>query len=294
MFQPEGVFTALITPMNGDESINYRELRRQVDRQIAAGIHGLFCLGTNGEFYVLHEEEKIEIARTIVDQVAGRVPVLANIGCVSTADSVGLAQAISSLGVDALSAIIPYFAGLSQEQLYRHYETIAASTELPLLIYNIPARTGNSIEAETVQRLSQIDNILGIKDSSGNMEHMKRILELTDEDFTLLVGTDSLILDVLEAGGRGAVAGCGNPFPELMAGIYDAWKAGDMKTARARQERIGPFRSTFSHGNPNSIVKRAMVLLGYEVGPAREPANILNSEADAALKKVFPLYDSIP
>lgn len=292
MFQPEGVFTALITPMKRDESVNYEELRRQVDRQIDAGIHGLFCLGTNGEFYALHDEEKIEIARTIVDQVGARVPVLANIGCVTTADSIRLARVIGALGVDGLSAILPYFAGLSQEQLYRHYRSIAESTDLPLLIYNIPARTGNRIEAETVRRLSRIDNIIGIKDSSGSMEHMKGILELTDDDFTLLVGTDSLILDVLEAGGRGAVAGCGNPFPELMAGIYDAWKAGDIETARERQDRIGPFRTTFSHGNPNSIVKRAMVLLGYEVGPAREPANIVDTEADAALQKVFPLYRS--
>ncbi len=290
MFQPKGVLTALITPMHADESINYAELRRQVDRQIEAGVHGLFCLGTNSEFYAMQHEERLEVARTIVDQNSGRIPIAAGVGCITTRETVELARATAALGVDALSVIVPYFVGLSQDQLYRHYKTVAESVDIPVMIYNIPMRTGNHIEPETVKRLSEIDNIIGIKDSSGKMENVKRYIDLTGDDFSMLVGTDSLILETLQYGGQGAVAGCANPFPQLMAGIYDAWKAGDLDTARTRQEKIGPFRTTFKLGNPNSIVKRAMVLMGYEVGPVREPANIVSPDIDKALEAVLEEY----
>jgi len=290
MFQPKGVLTALITPMYQDESINYDELRRQVDRQIEAGVHGLFCLGTNAEFYALRHAERIEVARTVVDQNKGRLPIAAGVGCITTQETVELARATAALGVDALSVIVPFFVGLSQDQIYRHYKTVAEAVDIPVMIYNIPMRTGNHIEPETVQRLAEIDNIIGMKDSSGNMDNVKRYIDLTGDDFAMLVGTDSLILETLQYGGVGAVAGCANPFPALMAGIYDAWKTGDLETAQQRQEKIGAFRSTFKLGNPNSIVKRAMVLMGYEVGPVREPANITDPEIDRALKAVLEEY----
>jgi len=290
MFQPKGVFTALITPMNSDESINFEELRRQVDRQFDAGVHGLFCLGTNSEFYALHDDERVEVAKVVVDQNCGRLPIIAGVGCVTTSDTINLAKSIAVLGVDALSVIVPYFVGLSQDQLYRHYKAVSEAVDIPVLIYNIPMRTGNNIEPDTVLRLSKIENIIGIKDSSGKIENIKRLIEITDDDFSVLVGSDSLILQTLVAGGQGAVAGCANPFPELMAGIYDAWKAGDMETAAQRQEKIAPFRSTFKLGNPNSIVKRAMVLMGQAVGPLREPANLVDPEIDEAIKAVLAEY----
>ncbi|MCF7915148.1 MAG: 4-hydroxy-tetrahydrodipicolinate synthase [Spirochaetaceae bacterium] len=290
MFQPKGVFTALVTPMNSDESINFEELRRQVDRQFNAGVHGLFCLGTNSEFYALHDDEKVDVAKTVVDQNSGRLPLIANVGCVTTRDTINLAKSVSASGVDALSVIVPYFVGLSQDQLYRHYKSVAEAVDIPVFIYNIPMRTGNNIEPETVQRLSKIENIIGIKDSSGKIENIKRLIEITDDNFSVLVGSDSLILQTLVAGGLGAVAGCANPFPELMAGIYDAWKAGDMETATRRQEKIALFRSTFKLGNPNSIVKRAMVLMGQAVGPLREPAHLLDPEIDKAIKAVLVEY----
>ena len=290
MFQPKGVFTALITPMNSDESINFEELRRQVDRQFDAGVHGLFCLGTNSEFYALHDDERVEVAKVVVDQNCGRLPIIAGVGCVTTSDTINLAKSIAVLGVDALSVIVPYFVGLSQDQLYRHYKAVAEAVDIPVLIYNIPMRTGNNVEADTVKDLSKIENIIGIKDSSGKIENIKRLIEITEDDFSVLVGSDSLILQTLVAGGQGAVAGCANPFPELMAGIYDAWKTGDMETAAQRQEKIAPFRSTFKLGNPNSIVKRAMVLMGQAVGPLREPANLVDPEIDEAIKAVLAEY----
>jgi 4-hydroxy-tetrahydrodipicolinate synthase len=290
MFKFEGILTAMATPMNEDESINETELRNQVNRQIDAGIHGLFCLGTNGEFYCLTNDEKIRILRIVVDEVDGRVPVVGGVGCISTLDTIKLAQEIEKYSVNALSVIVPYFVELSQEQLYSHYISVAEAVSLPIFIYNIPMRTGNNIEIETVNRLAQHPNIVGIKDSSGDIENVKNLIKTSNSDFHVFVGTDSLILQTLLAGGNGAVAGCGNLFPGLIAGIYDAWKSGDFEKAEKYQQKVLPIRSAFKMGNPNSIVKRTMNLLGYTVGPARSPANIETQEVDELITDIISTY----
>lgn len=290
MFEPKGVLTALITPMYSDESVNTEELSRQVERQIGAGVHGLFCLGTNGEFYSLTREERLMITEVVVKQTAGRLPVIAGVGCITTKKTIDLAKETAKMGVGALSVIVPYYVGLSQEQIYRHYRKVAEAVDVPVMIYNIPMRTGNNIEPETVQHLSQITNIVGIKDSSGKIENIKRFIEITGDNFAVLVGTDSLILQTLIEGGNGAVSGCANLFPELIVGIYDSWKAGEMEKAKQLQEKIALFRATFKMGNPNSIVKRAMKLKGYPVGPVREPANLEEPEIDEALITVLGEY----
>lgn len=287
MFKPQGVFTALITPMNQDETINYDELRNQVDRQIKSKAAGLFCLGTNGEFYALDTSERIDIFDEIANQVAGRVPLIANVGCITTRETVRLAKETAKRSVNAMSVIVPYFASFSQVQLYQHYATIAKSVDVPIMIYNIPKRTGNAISMETVKALSKIDSIIGIKDSSGDIAFLNELFKLSSSDFSVLVGTDSLILHTLQSGGTGAVAGCANPFPEIMNGIYTCWEKGDMETAQILQDSIVPFRKTFSFGNPNSIVKRAVELMGYEVGSARAPADIRSIEIDAQILKAI-------
>ncbi|MDY0288036.1 MAG: 4-hydroxy-tetrahydrodipicolinate synthase [Sphaerochaeta sp.] len=287
MFKPQGIFTALVTPMNQDETVNFDELRNQVDRQIKRAAAGLFCLGTNGEFYALDTSERIEILDVIADQVGGRVPLIANVGCVTTRETVRLAKETAKRPVNAMSVIVPYFAAFSQEQLYQHYATIAKSVDIPIMIYNIPKRTGNAISLETVKELSKIDSIIGIKDSSGDIAFLNELFKLSSPNFSVLVGTDSLILQTLQKGGTGAVAGCANPFPEIMNGIYTYWKKGDLKTAQILQDSIVPFRNTFSFGNPNSIVKRAVELMGYEVGAARAPANIISVEIDAQIRKAI-------
>ncbi len=288
-----GLLPAIITPMNTDETIHLGALREQIRRQLTAGAHGIFCLGTNGEFYSLTADEKRSVMGTVVEEVNGVRPVVAGVGCITTQETMLLAREAEQLGVDAISVIVPYFVAVTQDQMYRHYRSVAESVSIPLLIYNIPMRTGNRIELPTVIRLAEVENIIGIKDSTGNIESVQQLIRETGDDFSVFVGTDSLILDTLKAGGTGAVSGCSNIFPEIMVRIYESWQAGDIVDAERVQAMVNPIRATFKMGNPNSIVKRAVNLLGYAAGPAREPVNIDSPEIDAAIKEALRQTDAM-
>ncbi len=290
MFKPEGIITPILTTLTEDEKFNEKEYRVQINRLINAGVSGIFPLGTNGEFYAFSKEEKIEIIKVAVEEVNGRVPVYAGTGCITTKETIELSKIAKDLGVDVLSIISPYFVGVSQDDIYRHYSAVAEAVDLPILLYNIPARTGNNIDYKTVAKLAKYKNIIGIKDSSGNFDNSLKYIENTDERLSVLAGSDSLILWTLMAGGSGAISGCSNVFPELMVSIYKLWSEGKIAEANEAQKKIRPFRNVMQMGNPNSVVKRAVNLLGYPVGPAREPSNCAKPEIDAALQEVFKLY----
>lgn len=285
----KGIIPPIVTPMNEDESINEKELRNQVNRQIKGGVHGLFPFGTNGEGYILNEKEKEEVLSIVIDETKGRVPVYAGTGCISTKDTIRQSQMAKSLGADVLSIITPSFAAASQNELYDHYKAVAEAVDMPIVLYNIPARTGNALAPATVAKLSKIPNIVGAKDSSGNFDNMLQYIEQTrdSKDFAVLSGNDSLILWNLLAGGTGGIAGCANVFPEVMASIYNYFVAGDLENARKAQDSIRSFRGCFKYGNPNTIVKTAVNLLGYPVGRCRAPFNQVPEEGIEALKKVL-------
>lgn len=284
----KGIIPPIITPMNADESINEEELRRQVNRLIDAGVHGLFPFGTNGEGCILSAEEKEQVLRIVVDETKGRVPVYAGTGCVSTAETIKQSLMAKEVGADVLSIITPSFAAASQEELYNHYKEVAEAVDLPIILYNIPARTGNSLAPATVARLSKIPNIVGVKDSSGNFDNMLQYIEKTkDSNFIVLSGNDSLILWCLLAGGRGGIAGCANVYPDTMVNIYEQFIKGDINKAREYQDSIRSFRDCFKFGNPNTIVKTAVSLLGYPVGKCRKPFSSLSEEGINAIKKVL-------
>lgn len=288
MIQIKGIITPILTPMNEDESINTEELRRQVNRQIESGVHGLFPFGTNGEGYILSAEEKELVLKTVVEETNGRVPVYAGTGCIGTKETIKQSLIAKSVGTDILSIITPSFAAASQEELYVHYKTVAQEVDLPIVLYNIPARTGNKLLPETVARLSRIDNIVGVKDSSGDFDNMLKYLELTKEEgLIVLSGNDSLILPCLKSGGVGGIAGCANVYPRTMVSIYENYVAGDIEGAEQAQESIATFRACFQYGNPNTIVKTAAALLGYPVGKCRAPFNQVPPEGVEALKKVL-------
>lgn len=285
----KGIIVPIVTPLYEDESLNLEELRKQIDRMIEAGIDGIFCFGTNGEGFILNGQEKEAVLRTAIDQVHGRVPVYAGTGCISTKETIEQSQMAERLGADVLSIITPSFAKASQEELYQHYKAVAAAVNLPILLYNIPARTGNALDPETVDRLAEIPNIVGAKDSSGNWENLKAYIAVAKEhhNFKILSGNDSLILNGLKEGGAGAIAGCANVYPHVLASIYDYFTAGEMKEAQEAQDSIASFRAVFPYGNPNTIVKKAVNLLGYPVGPCKAPFNGLSAEGEAALEKVL-------
>lgn len=285
--QIKGIIVPILTPMNEDESINHEELVRQIERLIDAGVHGIFVFGTNGEGYILSEEEKASVLKTTVDAVHGRVPVYAGTGCISTRDTIRQSLKAQELGADALSIITPSFAAASQDELIRHYETVAQAVDLPIILYNIPARTGNALTPTTVRKLAEVDNIVGAKDSSGNFDNLLQYIEKTrggSKPFAILSGNDSLILWTLLAGGAGGIAGCANVFPHTMVRIYDTFMTGDLAEARRAQDSIRPFRDCFKFGNPNTIVKMAVQELGYPVGRCRAPFNGLSEAGLQALR----------
>ncbi len=281
----KGIVVPIVTPMNEDESINTEELRRQVNRQIEAGIHGIFPFGTNGEGYILNGEEKKLVLETVIDQVAGRVPVYAGTGCISTKETIEQCKMAEAAGADILSVITPSFAKASQHELKVHYETVAAVPNMPIVLYNIPMRTGNALEPQTVVELAQVDNIVGAKDSSGDWDNLSAYIELTkDLDFGVLSGNDALILKALKAGAKGAIAGCANVYPKNMVGIYENYVSGNLDAAEQCQANVSALRACFKYGNPNTVVKTAVNLLGYPVGKCRAPFNCLCPEGVEALR----------
>lgn len=285
----KGIIPPIITPMNEDESVNEEELRNQVNRLVKAGVHGLFPLGTNGESYILNEKEKEQVLSAVVEEAAGRVPVCAGSGCAGTKDTIRMSQKAEALGADVLSVITPWFAKASDEELYDHYCAVAKAVKIPVVLYNIPARTGNSLSPALVKRLSEVENIAGVKDSSGNFDNMLQYLEGTrgKKDFAVLSGNDSLILWNLIAGGSGGIAGCANVYPETMAAIYERFMEGDLEGAKKAQDSIRSFRDCFKYGNPNTIVKTAAAMLGYPVGKCRAPFNQIPRQGIEAIRRVL-------
>ena len=287
----KGIITPILTPMKEDESINTEELRNQIERLIDGGVHGIFPFGTNGEGYILSEAEKVEVLETTIDQVKGRVPVYAGSGCISTADTIRMSKKAEELGADVLSINTPSFAVASQKELYDHYVEVAKHVDTPIVLYNIPARTGNKLLPETVAKLAKdVDIIVGAKDSSGDWENLKAYIHQTqdlEKDFYVLSGNDSLILPSLKEGGFGGIAGCSNVYPHVLSSIYDLFKEGKMEEAEAAQESIASFRAVFKYGNPNTVVKKAVKMLGYPVGDCRRPFNYLCEEGVEALAKVL-------
>lgn len=286
MIQPKGIIAAMSTPFFQDETLNEAELRHQVDRLIAAGLHGIFTLGTNGENYAMDFDEKARIMEIVIDQAAHRVPIYVGTGCVTTKETVALTRKACELGADCASVVSPWFAENTQEGLYRHYRTVAECSDLPVLIYNMPARTGVNVHYKTMKRLAEIPNIVGVKDSSGNFDNMQRYLEEC-QGISVLSGNDSLILPCLLAGGQGGISGISNVFPERMVEIYTAWEAGDLERAWKVQRSIRPLRDCMAMGNPNSVVKRAAFFMGQDLGPVRAPFNIQDETFDETIKKAL-------
>ena len=289
--QIKGIIPPIVTPMNADESVNIPELRNQVERQIAGGVHGIFPFGTNGEGYILSLKEKEEILEAVVDQVKGRIPVYAGSGCISTQDTIYMSKRAEELGADVLSIITPSFAVASQKELYDHYVEVAKHVNIPIVLYNIPPRTGNKLLPETVAKLAKdVDVIMGAKDSSGDRDNLKAYIDLTQDlgkDFSVLAGNDGNILFCLQNGGKGGIAGRANLWPKTVASIYNYFVAGELDKAQQAQDAVAALQRVFKFGNTNTIIKKAVNLLGYPVGDCRKPFNYLCEEGVAELKQVL-------
>ncbi|MDG5474857.1 dihydrodipicolinate synthase family protein [Citrobacter freundii] len=266
-----GVLTAIVTPFDNEGALNLHELKNQVNRQLNAG-NGIFCGGTNGEFFVLNEEEKIAVTRTCVEEVAGRANVVAHIGEISTRETIRLGKQIERMGVDAVSVITPYFVPLKQQELIAHYTAIADALSVPVFLYNIPARTGNTIEPETASVLATHPNIIGIKDSAGSYESLEGFLNAVKdiEGFDVLNGPDSLIHQGFVDGCSACISGLANVAPKEINAIWTRFKAGDVVGSREAQESVTGLRTElYNVAFSPAAVKKALQIMGHEVGASR-------------------------
>src|SRR4051812_48828907 len=239
----QGIIPPVATPMQANEDLDLPRLRWFLDRLIAAGVHGIFVLGTNSEFYALDEREKQEVVATAVAHVNGRVPVYAGTGAETTREAVRLTQMAEREGADGVSVITPYFVLPTQQEIYDHYRRIAEHTRLPVILYNNPGTCGGvKIDVDTVARLAELPNILGVKDSSGDLQNTNELIRVVPERFSVLMGRDTLICQAMFFGARGAVPATANIAPKLLVEIYEASARGDWAAAQAAQRRLNPIR----------------------------------------------------
>ena len=291
----QGVLTAIVTPFDATGAVCPDRLRRQVRRQMQFG-NGIFCNGTNGEFFVLNTAEKLRVTQTCVDEVAGKVPVVAHIGENSTATTIRLGQDVAAMGVDAVSVITPSFVPLRQHELIYHYTAIADAVPVPVFLYNIPARTGNTIEPATAAALARHPNIVGIKDSAGSYESLKGFLDAVRDipDFDVLSGPDHLAHQGFLEGCSACISGLANVCPEGVSLIWKHFRDGDVAKSKAAQDFISGLRKDlYAVCFAPAAVKKATALLGEDVGDSRYP--ILFSEQDlATIREVVAKYGKVP
>lgn len=286
-----GVLTAIVTPFDNEGALNLTELKNQVNRQLNAG-NGIFCGGTNGEFFVLNEEEKIAVTRTCVEEVDGRANVVAHIGEISTRETIRLGKQIEKLGVDAVSVITPYFVPLKQQELIAHYTAIADALSVPVFLYNIPARTGNTIEPATARVLAAHPNIIGIKDSAGSYESLGGFLDAVKdiEGFDVLNGPDSLIHQGFVDGCSACISGLANVAPKEINAIWARFKAGDIAGSHEAQESVTGLRTDlYKVAFSPAAVKKALQIMGHEVGASRY-AVTFNAQQENLIQQIINNY----
>lgn len=287
----KGIITAMVTPFDENQKVNEKAARQLIDYLIEKGVSGLFILGSNGEFHVLSDEEKVAFAKVVVEHVNHRVPVYVGAGACSTQETIKLAKQMEAIGADALSVISPYFIAPTQQELANHYRRVAEAVNIPIIMYNIPKNTGVNIEPATVKSLIGVKNIAGIKDSSGNMENMQGYIDAAKgSDFVVLVGSDSKILPALKIGVAGAIAGTSNVITELDVSIYENFLKGDLEAAQKAQEDIDVLRGVLKLGTVPSVMKRAVTLMGIDIGDARYPVEKLPKEVDEKIKEALNFY----
>lgn len=287
----KGIICAMITPLDENQNINPQATCKLIDYLIDKGVYGLFILGTNGECHVLTDDEKVEFAKIVIDYTNNRVPVFVGTGGNSTREVINLSKRMEEIGASALSIITPYFVAPTQQELILHYKTIANSVSLPIMMYNMPGKTGINIEPESVSELAKVKNIVGIKDSSGKLDNMKAYIEVTkEEDFSVFSGSDSLILDILKAGGQGAVAATANFLAGIDVAIYNNFINGDLEAAQEAQNSIEELRRILKLGTIPSVIKKAVVLNGIDVGAARLPVTEPTGDALEEIKQVVENY----
>ncbi len=281
----KGAGVALITPFNEDESVNYEKLTELIEEQIAGGTDAIIACGTTGEASTMSEKEHMDVVRFIIDKVAHRIPVIAGTGSNCTQTAVELSKQAEEAGADGVLLVTPYYNKATQDGLIRHFTTIAESISIPCILYNIPSRTGVTIQPETMAYLyKNVKNIVGVKDATGNIEMSTKLMTLVDEDFCLYSGDDDEVVPLLALGGSGVISVLSNIAPKETHDICEKWFKGDIKGALDLQLKAFPLiKALFSEVNPIPV-KAALNLQGKQVGSMRLPLTEATDKTKALLK----------
>ena len=279
---------AMVTPFDENLELDLDRAQELACRLVDGGVDAIIVNGTTGESPTVFYPQKLELFRAVVSAVSGRVPVIANVGDNCTADTVSFAQDAGQLGVDGFMCVVPYYNKPPQEGLYRHFKTIADSTDMPIILYNIPGRCSINMEAETTLRLARdCDNIVAIKEASGNLDQVRAIIDGAPADFDVYSGDDSATLDIKRLGGAGVISTIGNVAPARMKEIVEAAAAGDWEAAEAANEALLPLMTgLFATANP-ILVKEALKLIGFPVGGVRLPLVDATPEQSATLAAIM-------
>ncbi len=285
-----GSMAAIITPFRGG-AIDFDALARIVDAQVEGGTSAIVPCGSTGESATLSHAEHIEVVKAVVKRVDGRIPVIAGTGSNSTAESIALTCAARDAGATAALLISPYYNKPTQEGIYRHYAMIAERSEFPLIVYNIPGRTGSKIEATTIARLAEIEHIVGLKEATGSLDEVQEVLRLCGDKLEVYSGDDSLTLPVIAVGGVGVISVVANVAPRRSAAMVAAALSGDWATARKIHFDLLPLmRSLFLESNPIPV-KAAMARLGFCADELRMPLLPMSSGPRAELERILDSVD---
>jgi 4-hydroxy-tetrahydrodipicolinate synthase len=282
-----GVGTALVTPFTKSGDLDEQAIRRLGRRQIDGGVHFLVPCGTTGESPTLTDAERLRVVEVLVDEANGEVPVLAGAGGYNTREVIQLADEMRRAGASGLLSVTPYYNKPTQEGLYQHYRAIAESTPLPIIVYNVPGRTGVNVETPTIVRLADIHNIVGVKEASGNIAQMADVCRAVPSDFIVLSGDDAITLPLMAIGGRGVISVASNEIPGEMSQMVEAAERGDFAAARSIHTRVMPLMQVnFIEANPVPV-KAAMAAMGLLEEVYRLPMCAPKPEAREKIIKVL-------
>lgn len=283
-----GAYTAMITPFGRNEGIDEEGLRSLVKFQIKKGIHGLVPTGTTGECSTLSHEEHNRVVDLVMDAANGKVPVIPGTGSNSTREALMLTRHAKEAGADGVLLVVPYYNRPSQAGLYAHFKKLAEEIDIPQIIYNIPSRTGVNLLPETLAKLAKLKNVAGVKEASGDMKQVAKIIELTrGEDFSVMSGNDSDTLEIMKLGGTGVISVASNIVPDKVAKLVESFRSGDVKTAEKLDRELAPlYKALFIESNPVPV-KMAMNWMGMAAGKPRLPLVELEPENQEKLRKVL-------
>jgi len=274
MFKPEGIFPALVTPFTEDgKKIDEEALRNLINHCIKLGVNGVVPCGTTGEFINMTAKEKKKVISTVVDEVDGKVKVVAGTGASGTSQALEMTKYAKDAGVDAALIVTPFYLKPTDRGIYEHFDTIASKVDLPIILYNIPQCTGLALPWQMVEDLAQIPNIVGVKDSSGQLSFILAVLEKVRDKINVLCGHDEIVVGALAAGCSGAILASANIIPDVWVKVYDAIRKGDVKTAQKEQYRVQKIARIIAKSGPVGT-KEALNMMGLKVGPVRLPLSV--------------------